>query len=55
MDEYAAMPPIYVTYMNRFDVEALGITDDEILAAIEEQLGSQAGYPGWDAFPRSRT
>jgi enolase len=25
------------------------------LLRIEEQLGSQAGYPGWDAFPRSRT
>ena len=24
------------------------------LLRIEEQLGSQAGYPGWDAFPRSR-
>jgi alanine dehydrogenase len=41
MDEYAAMPPIYVTYMNRFDVEALDITDDEILAAIEGQLATQ--------------
>jgi alanine dehydrogenase len=41
MSEHAARPPIYVTYMNRFDVEALGITDDEILAAIEEQLATQ--------------
>jgi len=41
MDEYAAMPPIYITYMNRFDVEALDITDDEILAAIEGQLATQ--------------
>ena len=41
MDEYAAMPPIYLTYMNRFDVEALSITDDEILAAIEGQLRTQ--------------
>jgi ornithine cyclodeaminase len=35
------MPPLYFTYMNRFDVEALKITDDEILAAIEEQLATQ--------------
>ncbi len=41
MDEYADMPPLYVTYMNRFDIEALRITDDEILAAIEEQLATQ--------------
>lgn len=41
MDEYAVMPPLYVTYMNRFDVEALDITDDEILAAIEDQLSTQ--------------
>jgi ornithine cyclodeaminase len=41
MDEYEAMPPIYVTYMNRFDVEALGMTEGEILAAIEEQLATQ--------------
>jgi alanine dehydrogenase len=41
MDEYASMPPLYVTYMNRFDVEALQITDDEILAAIEQQLVTQ--------------
>jgi ornithine cyclodeaminase len=41
MDEYAAMPPLYVTYMNRFDVEALGMTDDEILDAIERQLAIQ--------------
>jgi ornithine cyclodeaminase len=41
MDEYAAMPPLYVTYMNRFDVEAVGLTDDEVLAAIETQLAAQ--------------
>ncbi|WP_342364409.1 ornithine cyclodeaminase family protein [Terrarubrum flagellatum] len=35
------MPPLYVTYMNRFDVEALDITDDEVLAAIEDQLKTQ--------------
>ena len=26
------MPPLYVTYMNRLDVAALALTDDEILA-----------------------
>jgi ornithine cyclodeaminase len=41
MDEYAAMPPIYITYMNRFDVEALNFGDEEILAAIESQLATQ--------------
>src|SRR5262249_33194614 len=41
MDEFRAMPPLYVTYMNRFDVEALNIGDDEILAAIEDQLATQ--------------
>jgi ornithine cyclodeaminase len=41
MHEYAAMPPLYVSYLNRFDVEALKITDDEILAAIEGQLAAQ--------------
>ncbi len=28
-------PPIYVTFLNRLDVEALALTDDEILGAIE--------------------
>src|SRR5262245_43533278 len=41
MDEYAAMPPLYVTYLNRFDVEAVAMTDDEILDAIENQLAIQ--------------
>ena len=41
MDEYAAMPPLYITYMNRFDIEALNITDAEILDAIEKQLAAQ--------------
>jgi ornithine cyclodeaminase len=41
MHEYEKMPPLYITYLNRFDVEALNITDDEILAAIEEQLSVQ--------------
>jgi ornithine cyclodeaminase len=41
MDEYASMPPLYVVYMNRFDVEALAMTDDEILDAVERQLAIQ--------------
>lgn len=37
----AAMPPIYITYLNRLDIDALAITDDEILAAIESSLAAQ--------------
>ena len=33
--------PVYLDYLNRFDIEALGITDEEILAAIEQSLHSQ--------------
>ncbi|MGU3450806.1 ornithine cyclodeaminase family protein [Methylobacterium sp. 391_Methyba4] len=35
------MQPIYIAYLNRLDVEALAITDDEILAAVEGALASQ--------------
>jgi ornithine cyclodeaminase len=35
------MPPIYLTYLNRFDIEALQMTDDEILDAIESSLAAQ--------------
>ena len=35
------MPPIYVTFLNRFDVEELRLTDGEILGAIEGQLAMQ--------------
>jgi ornithine cyclodeaminase len=34
-------PPVYLDYLNRFDVEALGLTDDEILAAVEHGLVMQ--------------
>lgn len=34
-------PSIYLTYLNRLDVEELALTDDEILAAIETSLASQ--------------
>ena len=35
------MRPIYISYLNRLDIEAIGITDDEILAAIETSLATQ--------------
>ncbi len=35
------MPPIYITFLNRLDIEELGITDEEILAAIETSLATQ--------------
>ena len=35
------MPPIYFTFLNRFDVEELALTDDEILTAIEHALAAQ--------------
>jgi alanine dehydrogenase len=35
------MKPIYVTYLNGLDIEALEITDDEILTAIETSLAAQ--------------
>ncbi len=35
------MPPIYITYMNRLDIEALALTDDEILGAVESALATQ--------------
>jgi alanine dehydrogenase len=35
------LPPIYISYLNRLDIEELDITDDEILSAIETSLASQ--------------
>ncbi len=35
------MQPIYITYLNRLDIEALAVTDDEILTAIETSLATQ--------------
>jgi alanine dehydrogenase len=35
------LPPIYIAYLNRLDIEELNITDDEILSAIEASLASQ--------------
>jgi alanine dehydrogenase len=35
------MPPIYIAYLNRLDIEALQFTDQEILRAVEASLASQ--------------
>src|SRR5882757_705053 len=35
------LPPIYIAYLNRLDIEELKITDQEILSAIEASLASQ--------------
>ena len=35
------MPPVYIDFLNRFDVEALHLTDAEIIGAIETQLRLQ--------------
>jgi alanine dehydrogenase len=35
------MCPIYLTYLNAFDVEALALVDDEVLAAVERGLAAQ--------------
>lgn len=34
-------PPVYLDFLNRFDIEATGLTDAEILAAIETSLAAQ--------------
>jgi ornithine cyclodeaminase/alanine dehydrogenase-like protein (mu-crystallin family) len=33
--------PLYLTYLNALDVEALALSDDEILAAVEQGLAAQ--------------
>lgn len=35
------MPPVYIDYLNRFDIEDLEMTDAEIIGAIETALASQ--------------
>jgi ornithine cyclodeaminase len=35
------VPPLYLTYLNALDVEALALSDDEILQAIEAALAAQ--------------
>src|SRR5262245_32787235 len=37
----SAVTPLYLTYLNALDVEALALTDDEILGAIEHGLAAQ--------------
>ncbi len=32
----------------------MGFPTSNQLLRIEEELGSDAVYPGWDAFPRAR-
>lgn len=34
-------PPVYIDFLNRLDIAALGLTDDDILSAIEESLAMQ--------------
>jgi ornithine cyclodeaminase len=41
MNAAAGMPPLYIAYLNRFDIEALALSDEEILAAIESSLAQQ--------------
>jgi len=36
-----SQPPVYLDYLNRFDIEALNFTDAELLDAIEASLGMQ--------------
>ena len=35
------MPPVYIDFLNRFDVQELNLTDAEIIGAIENQLRIQ--------------
>ena len=35
------MPPLYLAYLNALDVEALALSDDEIIAAVEFGLAAQ--------------
>ncbi|WJH38742.1 ornithine cyclodeaminase family protein (plasmid) [Aliirhizobium terrae] len=35
------MDPIYIDYLNAFDIDALDLSNDEILGAIETSLGAQ--------------
>ncbi len=50
--DHANTPPVYLDYLNRFDIEALGITDEEILSAIEAALVSQ-GHGETEIEPRT--
>ncbi|MEL7256419.1 MAG: ornithine cyclodeaminase family protein [Pseudomonadota bacterium] len=37
----ANTPPVYIDFLNRFDIEKLGFTDDDILRAVEDALRMQ--------------
>jgi ornithine cyclodeaminase/alanine dehydrogenase-like protein (mu-crystallin family) len=37
----SAVTPLYLTYLNALDVEALALSDDEILSAVEHGLAAQ--------------
>ncbi|WP_317054644.1 ornithine cyclodeaminase family protein [Roseovarius rhodophyticola] len=37
----ADTPPVYIDYLNRFDIEKLGFTDDDVLRAVEDALRMQ--------------
>ncbi len=41
MAHYPDQPEVYIDYLNRLDVEALALSDAEILAAIENSLAMQ--------------
>jgi len=41
MTQHPDPHPVYITYLNRFDIETLALTDAEILAAIEGSLAMQ--------------
>ena len=41
MNAPANTPPVYIDFLNRFDIEALQLTDADILAAIEDSLAMQ--------------
>ena len=45
-------PPVYIDFLNRFDVEALDLSDAEILSAIENALALQ-GQGGTAIEPRT--
>lgn len=45
-------PPVYVDFLNRFDVDAVGLTDAELLAAIEDSLRMQ-GHGETEIEPRT--
>ena len=36
-------PPVYIDYLNRFDIEDLGFTDTELLDSIEHSVPGSRG------------